>query len=262
MNNKATSLASDGTSVIVHRLTKIYNNQPGYPVIMDIDFTIPRGSFAAIVGPSGCGKSTMLRILGGLDCQFDGHVDMLGVSPDILRQHGKIGFMFQDDALLPWRNVRRNIELPLQINRITDSKLVSRAIELVGLQQQVSLRPDQLSGGFRQKVALARALVLSPPILLLDEPLSALDEITRTGITEQLSLVCAEIDTTAILVTHSISEAVFLADFVIVLSSRPAQVARVIPVPKRHPRKLDFLDDKTFMHSVREIRDTLNQTEN
>jgi NitT/TauT family transport system ATP-binding protein len=212
-----------------------------------IDLDVAAGSFVAIVGPSGCGKSTLLRAIAGLTKATAGSVRVADAAPAELIAEHRLGIAFQEHALLPWLSVRENIALPFHLaRRPVDAARVDELVTLVGLNDFADARPRQLSGGMRQRVAIARALVLRPRILLLDEPFGALDAVTRRQLNIELQRIWWTQRITTILVTHSIDEAVFLADRVIVMSPRPGTIRRDVTVHLERPRGREVLSEPAF----------------
>ncbi len=201
------------------------------------DVTFAAGQTTALVGPSGCGKSTLLRLIAGLDVPSSGAVRIGGRSPAELARVAGLAIAFQDPSLLPWRTVRGNVALALTLaRRPADPAEVDRLIALVGLTGFEDHRPAELSGGMRQRVAIARCLATEPQLLLLDEPFGAVDEFTRLRLNEDLPPLWEASGTTTLLVTHSVTEAVLLADRVLVFSARPGRIVADIPVPLPRPR--------------------------
>jgi ABC-type nitrate/sulfonate/bicarbonate transport system ATPase subunit len=229
-------------------------------VLAGIDLEIHAGEVVALIGPNGSGKSTLLRVAAGLLTPRQGSVELDGrpvVEPD-----PAIGLVFQEPRLLPWRSVAANIAYPLELAgwpRPRRDARVTELIQLIGLTGSEDARPSQLSGGMRQRVALARALALEPRVLLLDEPFSALDALTRERLNQELLALWGRTGTSILLVTHSIQEAIFVADRVAVLSSRPGRIVADLRVALPRPRSLDALDAAAVSPLAVAIRRSLGE---
>ncbi len=221
--------------VICRSLGKTFEG--GTEAVRGVNLTFSAGKTTALVGPSGCGKSTLLRMVAGLDSPSAGAVEIAKAPPSATLKQAGLSVAFQDPSLLPWRSVRGNIELALKLaRRKIDPSEIDELIALVGLDGFGDTRPAALSGGMRQRAAIARALATRPGLVLLDEPFGAVDELTRNQLAQDLPRIWEARGTTTILVTHSVTEAVFLSDRVIVLSPRPAEIIDDIQINLPRPR--------------------------
>jgi NitT/TauT family transport system ATP-binding protein len=228
--------------------------------LSEIDLTIQRGEFVSLIGPSGCGKTTLLRVIADLERATSGAITVNGVSPERARLDRAYGYVFQSSALYPWRDVLHNVMLPLEITgRPLEERrsMAEKQLALVGLQGFERKFPRQLSGGMQQRVSIARALALQPEILLMDEPFGALDEITRDHLNEQLLRLWERTGKTVIFVTHSISEAVFLSNRIVVMTPRPGRILEVIESRLTAGRDLDARETPEFIHVAHRVRTAL-----
>jgi NitT/TauT family transport system ATP-binding protein len=244
-------------TIEVKNLTKTYRSKREGSVLAldDISFTVKDGEFVCIVGPSGCGKSTLLKILAGIVPHTVGTVAVRGKPPR--DADNRLGLVFQAPVLLPWRTVLENTLLPAQVLGLDRGAATARAHELlrmVGLEQFAGSYPGELSGGMQQRCSITRALLHDPSILLMDEPFGALDAMTRDTMNLELQRIWRESGKTIFLITHSIPEAVFLADRVLVMSPRPGRIVEEIKIDLPRPRDLDTMSAPAFADAVRHIR--------
>ncbi len=233
-------------------VSKRYGSSP--PVLDRIDLVIDKGEFVSLIGPSGCGKSTLLKLISGLTSPGSGSILVDGQTPVQARK--TVSYIFQDATLLPWRTVSRNVGLGLElehVSRETRKQKVESLIDLVGLSHVARAYPRQLSGGMKMRVSVARALATTPRLLLMDEPFGALDEMTRDRLNEELLRLRAEQDWTAVFVTHSVAEAVFLSTRIIVLAPSPGRIAHEIKIPLPFPRTSVTRESSQFESFVTEV---------
>jgi NitT/TauT family transport system ATP-binding protein len=253
-------------AVEVTGLRKVFNPGKSSQVdaLVDIDLVIEPGAFVTLIGPSGCGKSTLLRLIANLTEPTAGSITVNGKSAKQARLDQDYGMAFQQAGLFEWRTVARNIELPLELKGWDRAKRRARAAEmldLVKLPEFAAHMPWQLSGGMQQRIAIARALAAHPPLLLMDEPFGALDEMTREHMQAELLRICASTGTTVVFVTHSIPEAVYLSSQVVVMSPRPGRITQLVDVPLGGNRTEETREDAAFFAKITEVREALRGAE-
>jgi NitT/TauT family transport system ATP-binding protein len=251
--------------VSVRGVTKRFGTGPEAVVALsDVSLDVAPGDFVSLIGPSGCGKSTLLRTIGDLTSTTAGEVHVGGRTAHDARVNRDYGMVFQKATLFNWRTVRRNVELPLEImgyDREERTRRATEMLELVELGEFARKRPQQLSGGMQQRVAIARALAFEPALLLMDEPFGALDEITRERLNDELLRIWERTGTTVVFVTHSIPEAVFLSNRIVVMSPRPGRILAEIDVDLPYPRGEDTREEDRYFELVTEVRETLRAAE-
>ena len=244
--------SGDPVMLTLSKVSKRYGNSP--PVLEQIDLTIAKGEFVSLIGPSGCGKSTLLKLISGLTGASSGTVLVDGTTPVNARR--TISYIFQDATLLPWRTVTRNVGLGLELEHVSREARMAKVqslLELVGLTHVARSYPRQLSGGMKMRVSVARALATTPRLLLMDEPFGALDEMTRDRLNEELLRLRAEQDWTAVFVTHSVAEAVFLSTRIIVLAPSPGRIAQEITINLPYPRTSVTRESPEFESFVTQV---------
>ena len=241
--------------LVVDRITKRFRTADGdLLAVDDISFAVRPGEFVSIIGPSGCGKSTLFNVIGGLVGDYQGRVTVGGTT--ISGTHPAIGMVFQEESTFPWRTVLDNVAFPLEIAGVAKGERLAQAahfVALVGLSGFERRYPAELSGGMRQRVAIARTLASRPQILLMDEPFAALDEQTRVLLGDKVLAIQQELKQTTLLITHNLTEAVQLSDRVLVMTYRPGRVKRIVDIDLPHPRDSDIVESDRFGHLVAQI---------
>ncbi len=230
--------------------------------LSEVNLSVGAGDFVSFIGPSGCGKTTLLRVIADLEQPTDGSITVNGVSAHEARLNRAYGYVFQAASLYPWRNIARNVALPLEIMGLSRSERrerVQRNLELVNLAGFAKKFPWQLSGGMQQRASIARALAVEPALLLMDEPFGALDEIVRDHLNEQLLKLWDKTSKTVVFVTHSIPEAVFLSTRIVVMSPRPGRIIDVIDTSLPRDRDLDIRETPEFLDIAHRVREGLRQ---
>ena len=253
------------SAVSVSGASKIFNQGTPKQVdaLVDVNLTVEQGEFVSLIGPSGCGKSTLLRLIANLLEPTTGSVTVNGKPSQQARLDQDYGMAFQQAGLFDWRTVSKNIELPLELKGWDKERRAARAkemLELVKLPEFGDLYPWQLSGGMQQRIAIARALAAHPPLLLMDEPFGALDEMTREYMQGELLRICAETGTTVVFVTHSIPEAVYLSNRVVVMSPRPGRITKIVDVNLDGHRNETTRERPEFFAAITAVREALRAT--
>ena len=253
--------AVEANDITLNGISKIFTTRRGdVHALDDVSLSIHRKEFVCLLGPSGCGKSTILTLIAGLAKPSAGSVTVDGRSVEAARRNHRIGLVFQDAVLLPWRTASENVSLPLEVLKIPRQERDNRikaALALVGLTGFERRFPHELSGGMRQRLGIARALSFDPQVLLMDEPFGALDAITRDNMSIELLRIWEHRQKTVVFVTHSISEAVYLSDRVVVMTPRPGRIAGIVENLLPRPRPLHIRDSSEFIALSRQLRDLL-----
>ena len=265
--SESLSVKSAESSIIdINNLCLTFETQ-SEPVhaLSGINMKVNSGDFVSLIGPSGCGKTTLLRVIADLEKPTSGTISVEGKSPNQARLDRSYGYVFQTPALLPWRNIESNIHLPLEMSGYSKSeqkKLSQKYLSLVSLTGFEKKYPWQLSGGMQQRVSIARALSFDPGMLLMDEPFGALDEITRDRLNEELLRLWQETQKTVVFVTHSIPEAVFLSNKIVVMSARPGKIIDIIETNFPKDRTFDIRETPEFLEASQRVREALKEGHN
>jgi NitT/TauT family transport system ATP-binding protein len=249
------------TALEISGVSKVFNagRRDEVSALSTVDMTVHDGQFISLIGPSGCGKSTLLRVIADLETPSAGSVRVAGSPAPVARRRHGYGIVFQQAGLFEWRTVARNVELPLELHGVGRAQRRARAnemLDLVGLGDFAGHYPPQLSGGMQQRVSIARALAVHPPLLLMDEPFGALDEMTRERMQDELLGICSRTGTTVVFVTHSIPEAVYLSDRVVVMSARPGRITDVVDISLGE-RNAETRQAPAFFDAITEVRRAL-----
>ena len=253
-----------GGAVVCRNVTvRFITDRRAVTALENVSFSVEKGGFLSLLGPSGCGKSTLLRVVADLVEPTAGDVSVLGMTPREARLRRSLGFVFQDAALLPWRTALQNVELPLEVGGVKalpkGAPTPRELLALVGLSGWEGSFPHELSGGMRQRVSIARALLGGPRLLLMDEPFGAHDEITRDRLNEELRRIWQETGTTILFVTHSVYEALYLGEQVLVLAAHPGRVADLVQVDLPRDRDLKIRDTEAFVRVAARLRESLGR---
>jgi NitT/TauT family transport system ATP-binding protein len=252
--------AADALLVVEDIAMHFATAEGGVTAIDNVSFTVAPGEFLAVIGPSGCGKSTLFNIIGGLLGGYDGRVTVAGEK--VSGPHASIGMVFQEESTFPWRNVVDNVAFPLEIAGMAKQERIARArhfVSMVGLDGFEKRYPAELSGGMRQRVSMARTLASEPKILLMDEPFAALDEQTRLLLGDKVLQIQQHLQQTMLLITHNITEAVQLADRILVMTYRPGRVKRMVEIKLPRPRTSEIVSSEAFGRYVAQIWSDLRE---
>ncbi|MBZ5659943.1 MAG: ABC transporter ATP-binding protein [Acidobacteriia bacterium] len=257
--NPAPEIRNDVPQIEIAGVTKSYGNGPA--VLQSLDLTVCREEFVSIISPSGCGKSTILKLISGLTAPTSGTIRVEGMTPQNARE--TVSYVFQEATLLPWRTVTANIGLSLELEGVASDrrkKTIASLLALVGLNHVAGAYPRELSGGMKMRVSIARALATSPRLLLLDEPFAALDEMSRDRLNEEILRLRSEQKWAAVFVTHSVAEAAFLSDRIVVLAPNPGRIHAVFPVDLPSPRVAALRTSPEFDALVSRVSHALRET--
>lgn len=253
-------------AILIKNLTaKFIDTDKDLHVLDNINFEVDNGAFVSVIGPSGCGKSTLFSLISGLPtkdtCKTEGKIRIGGKKPETARKNREIGLILQTPTLLEWRTVSENLKLPLEImgyDKSRQEKEVEELLDLLELKAFENYRPSQISGGMQQKVSVGRALAYNPDLLLMDEPFGALDEINRRKINQEILKIWQKTKKTILFITHSIEEAVYLSQKIVILNSKPSTVHKIIDIDLSYPRSRSEDTDNYFKY-IKEVRDYLDE---